>query len=106
MWIKLRLKCDSNNTIYLSDTSNHRVRKISPNGIISTIAGIQGGGGYTGDNIKATNTQLYNPRGIYVTTSNMVYIADTNNHRIRMISGIMKYSIQIIYIICNELYII
>ncbi|KAG2377438.1 hypothetical protein C9374_009349 [Naegleria lovaniensis] len=74
----------SNNEIYISDTSNHRIRKILPNGMITTIAG-SGTQGYNGDNQLATNAQLFNPSSVFVSSNNEIYIADTFNHRIRKI---------------------
>jgi hypothetical protein len=75
----------SDNTIYISDYDNHRIRTISPTGIITTIAGT-GYGGYNGDNIQATSARLYYPWSIFVTSDNSVYISDNENHRIRKVS--------------------
>jgi sugar lactone lactonase YvrE len=72
--------------VYVSDTFNNVVRKISRTGIISTIAG-SGTWGYFGDNGPATQARLASPRGIDVDQSGNVYVADYENNRIRKISG-------------------
>jgi hypothetical protein len=74
----------SDNTIYVADSNNNRIRVVSPTGIISTFAGT-GAPGYSTTNNQATSTNLYNPQGVFVTSDNTVYIADTNNHRIRKV---------------------
>ncbi len=76
---------DSNGNLYISDRVGSRIRRISPLGIITTIAGT-GTNGYSGDNGPAGSAQLYNPYGIAVDGSGNLYIADSNNFRIRMIS--------------------
>ncbi|HEX6290918.1 MAG TPA: SMP-30/gluconolactonase/LRE family protein [Herpetosiphonaceae bacterium] len=72
-------------SLYIADRSNHRIRKVAPNGIISTIAG-NGTQGFSGDGGPATNAQLYNPEGIWVGADGTLYIADDGNHRIRRVS--------------------
>ncbi|EFC43339.1 predicted protein [Naegleria gruberi] len=74
----------SNNVVYIVDYGNNRVRKILGNGNIVTIAG-NGTSGFSGDNGPATNAQLNNPVGVFVSSNNEVYIADQSNHRIRKI---------------------
>ncbi|KAG2374647.1 hypothetical protein C9374_010666 [Naegleria lovaniensis] len=74
----------SNDEVYIADTSNHRIRKIMKNGMITTIAG-NGTRGYNGDNQLATNAQLYRPHSVFVSSNNEVYIADSCNDRIRKI---------------------
>lgn len=54
------------------------------NGIITTIAGI-GSQGSSGDGGSATSAQLYNPAGVSLDSGGSVYIADTNNQRIRKV---------------------
>ncbi|MBT3344467.1 MAG: hypothetical protein HN712_21190 [Gemmatimonadetes bacterium] len=72
-------------TLYVADTGNHRVRRITPAGVISTIAGT-GTAGFSGDGSTATSAQLKSPTGVYV-AGGVIYIADQGNHRIRAISG-------------------
>lgn len=76
---------DGLGNVYFSDTYNHRIRKISTNGIISTIAGT-GVAGYNGDNINATAAQLNFPYGLAFDVAGNLYVADGVNHRIRKIS--------------------
>ncbi len=77
---------DNNGRLYIADNSNYRVRMVSSAGIISTIAGT-GGSGYSGDGGPATAAKLQNPFDVAVTSSGIIYIADTWNHRIRRIDG-------------------
>jgi hypothetical protein len=74
----------SDNRVYISDYNNNLIRKVSPNGIITTIAG-NGTAGYNGDHIQATSSKLYNPQGVFVTSDNVLYISDRNNNRIRKV---------------------
>jgi len=78
---------DASGNVYIADTYNDRIRKItSSTGIISTIAGT-GTGGYSGDGGAATNAELSNPKGVSVDGSGNVYIADSDNYRIRKITA-------------------
>jgi uncharacterized protein (TIGR03437 family) len=78
---------DSKGYVYICDTNNSVIRKISPEGIITTIAGTTIGGlvtpGYYGDGGFATNALLSFPRGIVVDASGNVYVSDTDNNIIR-----------------------
>ncbi|MEK3910225.1 InlB B-repeat-containing protein [Paenibacillus sp. FSL H7-0331] len=75
---------DGSGNIYIADTNNHRIRKVDPSGTITTIAGT-GAAGYSGDNGAAVSAQLDSPGGIAVDSSGNVYIADTENNRIRKV---------------------
>jgi len=78
---------DGSGNIYFSDSHNHRIREINAtSGIITTIAGT-GVAGFSGDGGAATSATLNLPLGVAVDTNGNVYIADTNNHRIRKITG-------------------
>lgn len=79
------LMIDYNNEVYIADTYNHVIRKISTNGIITTIAGT-GVAGYSNDDVQASTSQLNHPTCIIKDWSDNLYIADRNNHRIRKIS--------------------
>lgn len=76
---------DKWNNIYYSDGGDHRVRKITPDGIIRTIAGT-GVAGYNGDGMPATDAQLKIPENIAVDDTGNVYIGDRGNIRIRKIN--------------------
>lgn len=74
-----------NGTLYFCDTKNHRVRKITSAGIITTIAG-NGQAGFTGDGESAVRASLNQPEGIAVDARGNVFVADFNNHAIRKVS--------------------
>ncbi|MBA3470511.1 MAG: PKD domain-containing protein [Herpetosiphonaceae bacterium] len=71
-------------SIYIADYNSHRIRRIAPDGIITTVAGTTGG--YSGDGGLATTAQLYSPSGIAVGPDGSVYVADYSNQRIRRIA--------------------
>lgn len=75
---------DSAGNLYIADTDNHRIRKVDTNGNISTVAG-NGSDGYLGDGVAGTSTRIAAPRGVAVDSAGNVYIADTDNHRIRKV---------------------
>lgn len=72
-------------SVYIADTGNHRVRRVSPGGIITTVAGT-GTGSYGGDGGPAVQAGLNYPRGVAVRADGSVYVADTNNVRVRRVS--------------------
>lgn len=80
------LAVDSNSSLYIADTQNHRIRKVSSSGIITTIAG-DGTQGFSGDGGPATSAELDSPSGLAVDTSQNLYIADAHNNRIRRLDG-------------------
>ena len=75
---------DSVGNVYIADSNDHRVRKVSTDGSISTIAG-DGFPGFVGDGGPAAAARLNTPYGIAVDTAGL-YIADLGNNRIRMVS--------------------
>ena len=77
---------DSKNNVYIADFAEHVVRKVS-SGIITTIAGIGGIPGYSGDGGPATNALLYQPVAVAVDPAGNVFIADYNNCRIREVNA-------------------
>jgi len=70
--------------IYIADQSNHRIRKINSQGMITTVAG-NGTGGYGGDGAAATSAMLNNPANICFDLQGNMYIADVDNERIRKV---------------------
>ena len=70
--------------VYIADTDNHRIRMVDAAGIIHTIAG-SGERGFDGDGGPAISALLSEPSGVAVDSVGNVYIADTDNHRIRMV---------------------
>jgi Secretion system C-terminal sorting domain/Bacterial Ig domain len=79
------LALDTFGNLYISDCWNYRVRKVTPAGIISTIAGT-GEAGYNGDGIVATTATLWNPTYICTDLAGNVYITDNQNQRIRKVT--------------------
>ena len=97
---------DAAGNVYIADTYNNRIRKVTPAGIMTTVAGTgattskngaqpqfnpngtpKTNGGYNGDNIAATAAQLNWPFGVAVDGSGNFYIADYFNFRIRKVAG-------------------
>lgn len=82
------LAIDSAGDLYISDTHTHRVRKITAaTGIITTIAGT-GTPGFSGDSQPASGATLDLPHGLSIDAAGNLYIADTENHRIRRIDAV------------------
>jgi hypothetical protein len=76
---------DALGSVYIADQENQRIRKVT-GGIISTVAG-NGTAGFSGDGGAATSAQLYSPHGIFVDAAGSLYIADSDNNRVRKVSG-------------------
>jgi sugar lactone lactonase YvrE len=76
---------DACGNLFIADNGNNVIRKVSANGIISTVAG-NGTGGYSGDGGAATNAELNNPSGVTVDANGNLFIADQRNQRIRKVS--------------------
>ncbi len=79
------IRADSEGNIYIADTGNNAIRKVSSAGTISTAAG--GIEGFGGDGGPATQAQLRSPHGLAADTHGNLFIADTGNHRVRVISS-------------------
>jgi uncharacterized protein (TIGR03437 family) len=84
LWDPTGVVVDSAGNLYIADTGNNCVRKVS-NGVISTVAG-NGTPGFSGDNGPATSAQLATPEGVAVDSAGNVYIADSDNNRIRLLT--------------------
>jgi len=76
---------DTDGAVYVADTGNQAVRRIDQVGRVTTIAGT-GIAGFNGDNRPATQARLNNPNGVVVHPDGRIFIADTNNNRIRVIN--------------------
>lgn len=78
------LAIDSNNNLYVADTANHIIRKITPDGMVSTFAGSAGKPG----NLDKTGTaaSFRSPIGVTVDSAGNVYVADSGNDLIRKIT--------------------
>jgi uncharacterized protein (TIGR03437 family) len=75
---------DSAGNLYIADYNNQRIRKVS-NGVITTIAG-NGTAGFSGDGGPATSAELNGPTGVAVDSVGNVYVADSNNLRVRLLT--------------------
>jgi DNA-binding beta-propeller fold protein YncE len=73
-------------TLYIADTGNSCIRAVDPGGLIKTVAGRCGLRGESRDGQKATEARLDRPYGVALDGDRSLYIADTYNHRIRVIS--------------------
>jgi hypothetical protein len=77
---------DTAGNYYIADTANNRIRKVTPGGVISTVAG-NGSAGYTGDGGAATAATLNQPQAVVVDTAGDIFIADTGNLVIREVNA-------------------
>ena len=86
----LGIGLDAQGSVYIADSGNHRIRRVNPEGVTTTFAG-SGTEGYSGDGGSPIKAQLRTPRGATVDPKGIVYIADSGNHRIRRVNldGIM-----------------
>jgi trimeric autotransporter adhesin len=78
---------DSAGNLFIADTGNNRIRKVSVSGIITTMAG-NGSSGYGGDGGQATSARLNAPRGIAVDSAGNLFIGDSGNNVIRKVSSL------------------
>ena len=75
---------DATGNVFIADTYDHRVRKVTPDGKISTVAG-DGSPGFQGDGGPASAARLNNPYGIAIDRAGNLYIADLGNNRVRKV---------------------
>jgi len=79
------LAVDAAGNLYIADTQNHRVQMLGSDGSVSTIAGT-GAGGFSGDGGPAAAAQLSSPFAVAVDAAGNLYIADTGNNRVRLVT--------------------
>ena len=77
---------DSKGNVFIADLRNNRIRKITRDGLITTVAGT-GVAGYSGDGGPAINAQLDTPYGVFLDKDDNLLIADSNNNRIRKVTS-------------------
>ncbi len=78
------LALDREGNLYIADSGSSLIRKVSPSGIINTIAG-NGHCCFSGDGLQATNAAFTPPYGITIGPEGNLYVADRDNHRIRRV---------------------
>jgi uncharacterized protein (TIGR03437 family) len=77
---------DAAGNVYIADTLDHAVRKVTPDGVINTLAGT-GNPGYSGDGGPANKARLSLPSAVTVDGNGNVYVADTGNNQVRRIDA-------------------
>jgi DNA-binding beta-propeller fold protein YncE len=78
------LAVDAGGTLYVTDADNHTIRKITPQGDVTTLAGLAGHKGHLDGGPGTAQFNL--PHGVAVAANGTVYVADTDNHTIRKIT--------------------
>ncbi len=76
---------DAAGNVYIADTINHRIRKVTTDGTITTVAG-NGTPRFSGDGGLAVNASLFYPEGVAIDSAGYLYVSDTYNSRIRVVS--------------------
>ncbi|MGH9615625.1 MAG: hypothetical protein ACRD28_02705 [Acidobacteriaceae bacterium] len=76
---------DSGGNLYIADSVNNRVRRVSPSGVITTVAG-DGTAGFSGDGGTATSADMSVPTGMALDSAGNLYIGDFENYRIREVN--------------------
>jgi poly(3-hydroxybutyrate) depolymerase len=80
------LAVDGAGNLYIADTWNHRVRKVAPDGTITTVAGT-GTRGFSGDGGQATAAQLNQPCGVAADRQGNLFVVDRLNYRVRQVGS-------------------
>ncbi|MBL9202008.1 MAG: hypothetical protein JNL39_15970 [Opitutaceae bacterium] len=75
---------DRDGNLYVTDTDNHTLRKITPAGVVTTFAGVAGQPGNT--NGTGGAARFNSPRGIAIDRNNVIYVADAGSHTVRRVS--------------------
>ena len=81
------LTMDSAGNLYFADSANHRIRRISPTGTITTVAG-QGTENFAGDGAPAAAANLDSPRSVAISPAGLLTLADSDNQRIRQLDAL------------------
>jgi hypothetical protein len=81
------LTMDAAGNLYFADSANHRIRRISPTGVITTVAG-QGTENFAGDGAPAVSASLDSPRSVAVSPAGLLTLADSDNQRVRQLDAL------------------
>ncbi|MGA2897848.1 MAG: Ig-like domain repeat protein [Acidobacteriaceae bacterium] len=81
------LAMDAAGNLYFADSANHRIRRISPTGVITTVAG-QGTENFAGDGAPAVSASLDSPRSVAVSPAGLLTLADSDNQRVRQLDAL------------------
>jgi uncharacterized protein (TIGR03437 family) len=81
----LGLATDPQGNLYIADSTNHRVRKLTPDGLLFTVAG-RGVKGYGGDGGAAVLAQFDTPKALALDMEGNLYVADAGNHCVRKVT--------------------
>ena len=72
-------------SVFISEVGAGRILRLSPSGVFSIIAG-SAKSGFSGDGGPATQAQLHKPKGIELDAGGNVYVADSENNRVRKLT--------------------
>jgi sugar lactone lactonase YvrE len=78
-------------SVYIADAANSRIRRVTPDGIIQTIAGSgpgsgEGGAGFAGDGGATEKAKLFSPTDLKFNSAGQLYLSDSGNNRVRLIT--------------------
>ena len=76
---------DTAGNVFVADTGNNTIRKVTSAGVVTTLAGLAGNSGST--NATGSAARFSSPQGVSVDTAGNVFVADTNNHTIRKVTS-------------------
>lgn len=86
------VRVDAAGNVYIADQAKNQIWQVNPQTLAITVLAGNGGSGYTGDGMLATNTALNAPQGIVLDTAGNVYVADSVNSIVRKISAVTSLS--------------
>ncbi|HZU29079.1 MAG TPA: hypothetical protein VFA04_26395 [Bryobacteraceae bacterium] len=85
LWFPMGLAVDAGGNLFIADTGNNVIRRVAPNGTITTVAG-NGNAGNSGDGGQATSAELNYPQGVAVDANGNLFVADSYNGEIRRVA--------------------